>query len=1054
MKKYFFLFLLLLAGIPFFSFAANEQTFSGTRINVGGYIIILDGSADSMVVATSSFNITISSSTTVTLTSNDKINLDNTLGLTTNCGANSSTLTITRSSADSQVTATITPGSACPSGGSGGGGGGGASSPAPSPAPAPPPPPPPPPPPSISTTSIVWVAPIISGKISDANGNGVSGILVDATLSGGSGYVTTSTTPAGEYFLALSEGTWDINARPTTASGYYNPDTSIGLTLKNGDNVLLNFTLRLAESVISGRLVDESGNAISDASGFVILQKNDSSINFGAQIVNGSFTFRAPAGSYLLTVFLPDDSLYSAGASRMVSTSEGQTLSVSMQVTRKNSFIIGSLKDESGAVLTGISARVFASTKEGVWQEIIVDLLTGKYSLKVSAGTWYLGYSVDSLTGYVVPEQQGLVLTVGVGATVAQDLVIKKAASVITGQVIDPLNKGVAGVFVSVNKISSTATDTAVLKNVFVAGAQTDSEGFYKIFVPAGAYYLRTFLKPGFTYANTEEKYVVADVGKTATFNFQLRVFQLKLNGAVVLSTTTVGQAFVSAWSEKGAYQETQSLADGSYSLSVNVGDIWRVSASKEINGVFYKSSESSVIIGIADALQNLALEKVVEISPPTISTVSADKPAMVSIAKGPSVFAPAGSIAGGGALSIIINPDTRTPAQAGIKVVGIAYNFEARNSTGTIIQNFRENITISIPYNETDLKIIGALEDNLVLSFWDEGVGAWREVSDSLVNKAENFVTGVINHFTRFAIVAPADTTPPAPPSSVSASPVSGGKVLLSWKNPLRDFHHIKIYRSEAKGVFGQIIKNDISGQESQDSGLTGGKIYYYLVRSIDPAGNESKNIEQVSLATAAGTVIAQGQEKISPGISLKLSILRNLSVNSEGGDVKSLQEFLLKEGVYPGGLITGFFGNLTKQAVIRFQEKYAYEILKPAGLVSGTGVVGPGTMKKINALLSGSILAVEPLSESSPVKLKISKNLSMGDFGNEVKSLQELLVKEGVYPEAKITGYFGFFTKKAVIRFQEKYREVILEPSGLVNGSGFVGALTRKKINELIAK
>ncbi|KKS37852.1 MAG: hypothetical protein UV01_C0007G0001, partial [Parcubacteria group bacterium GW2011_GWA2_42_14] len=60
-----------------------------------------------------------------------------------------------------------------------------------------------------------------------------------------------------------------------------------------------------------------------------------------------------------------------------------------------------------------------------------------------------------------------------------------------------------------------------------------------------------------------------------------------------------------------------------------------------------------------------------------------------------------------------------------------------------------------------------------------------------------------------------------------------------------------------------------------------------------------------------------------------------------------------LLKEGVYPEGLITGFFGNLTKQAVIRFQEKYADEVLKPLGLTSGTGLVGPSTRAKINQLL-----------------------------------------------------------------------------------------------------
>ena len=65
-------------------------------------------------------------------------------------------------------------------------------------------------------------------------------------------------------------------------------------------------------------------------------------------------------------------------------------------------------------------------------------------------------------------------------------------------------------------------------------------------------------------------------------------------------------------------------------------------------------------------------------------------------------------------------------------------------------------------------------------------------------------------------------------------------------------------------------------------------------------------------------------------------------------------LQELLVKEGVYPEGLITGFFGDLTKQAVIRFQEKYASDILLPLKLDKGTGYVGPATREKINQLLS----------------------------------------------------------------------------------------------------
>jgi len=70
----------------------------------------------------------------------------------------------------------------------------------------------------------------------------------------------------------------------------------------------------------------------------------------------------------------------------------------------------------------------------------------------------------------------------------------------------------------------------------------------------------------------------------------------------------------------------------------------------------------------------------------------------------------------------------------------------------------------------------------------------------------------------------------------------------------------------------------------------------------------------------------------------------------------VKCLQEFLKNQGpdIYPEGLITGNFLTLTKAAVVRFQEKYASEILTPLRLSTGTGFFGPQTRAKINQILN----------------------------------------------------------------------------------------------------
>jgi peptidoglycan hydrolase-like protein with peptidoglycan-binding domain len=76
-------------------------------------------------------------------------------------------------------------------------------------------------------------------------------------------------------------------------------------------------------------------------------------------------------------------------------------------------------------------------------------------------------------------------------------------------------------------------------------------------------------------------------------------------------------------------------------------------------------------------------------------------------------------------------------------------------------------------------------------------------------------------------------------------------------------------------------------------------------------------------------------------------------------------------------------------------------------------------------------------------------TKTLYLGVSGSDVKRLQEFLAEDpAIYPEGKVTGYFGALTLKAVKRFQEKYG--IATPGD--PGYGRVGPLTRAKLNSLV--
>ena len=76
-------------------------------------------------------------------------------------------------------------------------------------------------------------------------------------------------------------------------------------------------------------------------------------------------------------------------------------------------------------------------------------------------------------------------------------------------------------------------------------------------------------------------------------------------------------------------------------------------------------------------------------------------------------------------------------------------------------------------------------------------------------------------------------------------------------------------------------------------------------------------------------------------------------LTKGSEGKEVTELQKCLAKfPDIYHEGEITNYFGEKTKQAVIRFQEKYYEDVLKPWDYTKGTGTVGDSTRAKLNEI------------------------------------------------------------------------------------------------------
>jgi len=91
-----------------------------------------------------------------------------------------------------------------------------------------------------------------------------------------------------------------------------------------------------------------------------------------------------------------------------------------------------------------------------------------------------------------------------------------------------------------------------------------------------------------------------------------------------------------------------------------------------------------------------------------------------------------------------------------------------------------------------------------------------------------------------------------------------------------------------------------------------------------------------------------------------------------------------------------------------------------------------------------------LEEIQKSSSWCHNFDINLKISDNTQEVKYLQEALYKEGLY-EQEVTGNYDEYTASVVVAFQEKYKNDILTPLGLKNGTGYVGKSTRTKLNNI---
>ena len=316
-----------------------------------------------------------------------------------------------------------------------------------------------------------------------------------------------------------------------------------------------------------------------------------------------------------------------------------------------------------------------------------------------------------------------------------------------------------------------------------------------------------------------------------------------------------------------------------------------------------------------------------------------------------------------------------------------------AANSDTTYIRENSSGATVSKV--QTELKALGYYSGKITGNAGPKTVAAIK----SFQGKNGLTADGIAGPQT----IAKIDAAYEAKGGSSSGSGASASGLKLNSKgtdvrNLQQDLTTLGYYWAEITGNFGERTEAAVK-RFQEENGLTADGV----------AGTKTLNAIAVAVDKAGGS---------SSGSSST-----NMKLGSTGTAVSALQQNLTTLGYYYGD-VTGHYGNLTQQAVKKFQ--------KAKGLTQD-GVASTATLNAITSALKNAGVDVGPGT--------VATTLREGDKGTAVTELQTMLKKLNYY-YGSITGSFGSLTKQAVRKFQDANKLTV---------DGVAGPATINKLRSL---
>ena len=595
---------------------------------------------------------------------------------------------------------------------------------------------------------------LITGTLT-ADGVPVEGVPLIAWRPGVPGSVHTASGPGGVYALAVTTGTWQIQPAPGPEQPYLYTGSGQTLDITAGQVVSgVDFDLLSADATISGVLVDEDGNPVTDVQGWAAAaQTGNPAIHNGAPILGGGFTIYVPAGTYNVAAHLPNGSPYMSAAERQVSVSAGERVTLTLTVQEKDAAIAGALWDPRNQdVVSGVPGWVGAWDGSS-WTAAAINPGNGAYYMPVAAGVWHVNYRIDQSEYAKAGGHRNVAVQSGQTAVVPLPVVPKDAA--IEGTVLDPNGNPLPGATVVVKGLGSEVQNLRL-------HTQSAADGSFRIELPYGRYRLGATLGPDSGWINPIEKTVTVDPNSVSGGHvLQFQQPDAVLRGTLtVTNTTEAGMVYVWAWSEDGGFtnghfpvSQAGGYATGAYSLEVVSGTVWRVGAVFETGSQYWKGHET-VEVNTADVVQDITLMGSQPKPGPVVVTFDAANPQRIRLADGTEIFIPAGAMPVSGLVTLRIVPIATLPQHFQASVLTYGYAFFATDASGLPIEsNFNQDVIIRFAYDEDALH--GFPEILLKPAYFSTTTNQWTVPESYVVDTEANLVTIQIDHFTNFALIS-----------------------------------------------------------------------------------------------------------------------------------------------------------------------------------------------------------------------------------------------------------------------------------------------------------